>query len=332
MSRTIIVSLSFICLLLVTNIICFTCPAGYFDTGNYEHPCSSCSVGRYCPGDGKAYDCSNGTIAPNQGMVACTQCESKRTNIYKTVCILVNTPTEAREAIDDKFDVISVKNPYWFTTLLFTEYLAEAPSKLLQYTFVDQKLKRDTPVVVYASTVTGKPSKDNYMYMAIGQNATINIPNSKQSQPIVMYFSIVPLEVDSAQFVGKSWLWLSKTYQFTTSTFAIENTGSDLAQYVNTEALFVYHSVPANSKVNFTISVEDNFTHENVKYKLYYSTLKNIDYPTMNNANIVVESPFKKISTTSLVTNNAKEGPFAVSMVIPTTYYARIKVSVNVSQ
>ncbi|KAL9643020.1 hypothetical protein ABK040_010711 [Willaertia magna] len=259
-------------------------------------------------------------------------CKSVLLNVvicFYLIASVLNTPSEVREAIEDNFNEISVKNPYWFTTLFFEGVEREASLKMLQYTFVDYNVKRSSPVVVYASTVTGKPSKDNYMYMAVGQNATINIPNQKGGQPIIMYFNVVPLEVESLPMVGKTWSFLSKTYQFTTNTFTIENTGSDLAQYVTSEGLFIYHSVPENSKVNFTISLEDDFTYEPIRYTLYYSTLKNIAYPTPYNANVVKDGPYRKVSTTRLVTD-AKEGPFAVALVISTTYQAKIKISVNV--
>ncbi|KAL9642963.1 hypothetical protein ABK040_010655 [Willaertia magna] len=308
----------------------YHCPPGSFYVETFQHKCEPCYPGNYCPGNDKIYTCANGTVAIDAGMIACTPCESKRTNSQRTVCVLVNTPAEAREVRDDRhegdtFDVISASNPYWYTTLVYGE-----SNKLMQYTFVDSNKKRNTPVVVYASTVTGKPTKDNHMYMAIGQNATLNMPVPKDNKPVILYINVVPLEVESAKFFGKSWEYLAETYQFTTNTFTVSTLGG-LGKFSHNDALFVYHSVPAHSKVNFTISVEEHLSNRELSYKLYYSTLKSINYPNCNNADVVVESPVSRFARTSLVVEDAKEGPFAVTMTIPPEFKVKINVWVTVT-
>ncbi|KAL9653058.1 hypothetical protein ABK040_006278 [Willaertia magna] len=180
--------------LLMSNVMGWRCsPGTYHNSHTLFDPCSVCDQGHYCPGDDRMYSCANGTIAPSNGMAYCVPCESKRSNSFRTLCVLVDTPVQAREAVhntlyaEEVFDEINVKNPFWFATLLIEE-----SSKILQYTFADEDVKRSTPVVVYASTITGKPSKDNYLYMAMGQNATLSIPVPNDGQPVIMYFCIVP--------------------------------------------------------------------------------------------------------------------------------------------
>ncbi|KAL9650568.1 hypothetical protein ABK040_004784 [Willaertia magna] len=318
--------------LLISNVMGWRCSPGTYHTSHtLFDPCSVCDQGHYCPGDDRMYSCANGTIAPSNGMAYCVPCESKRSNSFRTLCVLVDTPVQAREAVhntlyaEEVFDEINVKNPFWFATLL-----VEESSKILQYTFADEDVKRSTPVVVYASTITGKPSKDNYMYMAMGQNATLSIPVPNDGQPVIMYFSIVPLEVESVKMLGKPFYWFRRSYIFSTNTFTIENTGDDLAKFQTNEVVFVYNAVPEHSRVNFTITV-DSKTNQGTIYELCYSNLKNIDFPNRNNANVVVTSPFRSVSTTSLTTNNAKEGPFVVSLTTFELKNAKISVSVNVS-
>ncbi|KAL9653059.1 hypothetical protein ABK040_006279 [Willaertia magna] len=113
--------------------------------------------------------------------------------------------------------------------------------------------------------------------------------------------------------LGKPFYWFRRSYIFSTNTFTIENTGDDLAKFQTNEVVFVYNAVPEHSRVNFTITV-DSKTNQGTIYELCYSNLKNIDFPNRNNANVVVTSPFRNVSTTSLTTNNAKEGPFVVSL------------------
>ncbi|KAG2381619.1 hypothetical protein C9374_006003 [Naegleria lovaniensis] len=319
----VILALLLLCLILLWSSSLATatsCPAGYFDSGNIEHPCYECSVGHYCPGDGHSYECANGTISNQIGLSTCLTCASQRTNSDHTVCLLPDTPQDAREFSLKHVLEIDNHNPYLYTTLRFSEIGESNPFQYIQLTFLNS---RAAPMLVYASTVTGQPSpQQSFQYFASGLNATIAVPNPRgRSIGVILYLHVVSLNARKSAMLVQPYNYLDLIYTLQPGSNFIQ-TSSELALYsVDNEVLLTYPKIPPNANVELQISAREGF-NDKISFVLCYSSKIPQRFPNYYNSDTFITSSYKENASALLRTNFGNDGGYlAVALIFKQTFW-----------
>jgi hypothetical protein len=277
------------------------------------------------PGDDKVHKCPEGTIAPQRAMANCTSCPSKRSESRRVFCILEDTPAESREAKEDVFAADN-HNPYWYNIVYFTGFSGTI-GRVAEYTFVDEK-NPNTHLAVYASTKTGKPSKANYEFYGIGPNVTLLINSDDQAGKLV-YFYVVPVEVQAATVKAMTFPYLAVTYPYIAPNVPVEfRMGTVLARMPYNGVNLVTSVVP-KSKINVTVTLEGQRFHEDVQFTLFYTGAKSIHFPNEYNAQIVVKSTKATVASASFTVVDVEGGSLPVMLFTTTVWDGFITASFN---
>jgi hypothetical protein len=192
---------------------------------------------------------------------------------------------DAKERGSDGYLHLDKTAPYWYQAVHFSNKVT-----LVQYTIANTAgFKEGVSVEVYVSTKTGKPTKENHEYSAIGFNVTFAIPRPDNYNAVIVYMNVVPVDQDKKVVQPKLFDWFSREYEIEHHFITIKDTKDELALWDINEYIFTL-DVPEQSRVNFTLTLDVTKPNPEfpLSYNLYYSDLKYIDYPNSYNANIRV--------------------------------------------
>ncbi|EFC48796.1 predicted protein [Naegleria gruberi] len=319
----VVVVLFLILLQLLTVVIdASTCPPGtYYQEILHRPSCHECFYAEYCPGDGNNYPCPRGTVTPEEGMVACVKCPTIRTNSDQTVCLLADTPKDAREPDinDDENEIYTLdrKTPHWYTTIPVYGLPVGKPMEL-EYAFVPEQSKYDVPLTMFASLTTGQPNKNNFTWSFEGNNATIIIPYTRPDENtnfFIIYFNVAPTTVqqNSVKFIGRTFKGFQAKFSFVPNT----KNSKVIDNIVNEENQVVleWNNVPSVGRFNVSITLKD-LSHEDDSYKSYsvcYSKQPSITYPNSFNSNLVVADNVNK--QINIILQNAVGGVVRIGVV-----------------
>jgi hypothetical protein len=238
-----------------------------------------------------------------------------------------NTPLDAQE-IKERDVVVSTGKPFWYGLVSFATF-GGYKGHMSQYTFYDPQQFGKQQLAVYASTKSGKPTKNDHEFHAMGENATVAIEGDSKFYRMV-YFNIVPISEDKTTARIGNWVYMNKEYDIVDKSTTIK-TVSDFAQWPDVGGLFKV-KVPAKSSVTVSVSLEDyERPYDGTHFTLYASSLPTIEYPNMYNADIVSNSNKGKRAVGKISGKSNDDGQFAFQLITPTAWRSLIVVNTTVS-